>query len=127
MTIDELIEQSHGVAVASGFYDDDDNDEARRDPNKNGTRLMLMVSELAEALEDIRKGNWDISLYDTVEDNGHDYARQVYHPTGLPIELADLAIRLGDYCGWLGIDLQGAIKIKAEYNKTRPYKHGKTV
>ena len=112
MTIDELIKQSHETAVNSGFYD---RDVDINDPDKNASRLMLMVSELSEALEDIRNGKWE-TWYD---DNGK--------PHGLPIELADLAIRLGDYCGWRGLDLEYAIEIKAAYNKQRPYMHGKAI
>lgn len=28
------------------------------------------------------------------------------------------------YCGHAGIDIEEAIRIKHEYNKTRPYRHG---
>ena len=45
-------------------------------------------------------------------------------PEGIPVELADCVIRIMDYCGKVGIDLEEAIRIKHEYNKTRPYKHG---
>lgn len=41
-------------------------------------------------------------------------------------ELADLAIRLADYCGYRGINLGAAIISKMQYNSTRPYMHGKT-
>jgi NTP pyrophosphatase (non-canonical NTP hydrolase) len=45
-------------------------------------------------------------------------------PEGIPIELADCIIRILDYCGKKGIDIEEAIRIKHEYNKTRPYRHG---
>lgn len=45
-------------------------------------------------------------------------------PEGIPIELADCIIRILDYCGKEGIDIEEAIKIKHEYNLTRPYRHG---
>lgn len=45
-------------------------------------------------------------------------------PEGIAIELADAVIRILDYCGHVGIDIEKAIEIKHEYNKTRPYKHG---
>jgi hypothetical protein len=45
-------------------------------------------------------------------------------PEGIPIELADCIIRILDYCGRSGIDIEEAIRIKHEYNKTRPYRHG---
>jgi hypothetical protein len=45
-------------------------------------------------------------------------------PEGIPIELADCIIRIFDYCGKEGINIEEAIRIKHEYNKTRPYRHG---
>lgn len=45
-------------------------------------------------------------------------------PEGIPSELADVVIRVLDYCEAAGIDLEQEIIIKNEFNKTRPYKHG---
>lgn len=53
--------------------------------------------------------------------------RTIYGMTGaesIPIELADVIIRVLDYCGYAGIDIDAAISQKHEYNKTRPYRHG---
>ena len=73
-------------------------------------KLMLVVTELAEAMEAYREKN----------------------PTGETIihfeeELADVAIRLFDLCGGLGIDLRKAIASKMVKNFQRPYLHGKTL
>lgn len=46
-------------------------------------------------------------------------------PEGVPIELADAVIRLGNLAESLGIDLGAAIEEKMQFNKTREYKHGK--
>lgn len=122
MDIKQLQKDSYRIAVDHGFYEGYDFD--RTDPRANATRLMLIVSELAEALEDIRNDVWDTELYDIVEDNGFDYRQSDYHPHGLPIELADAVIRIADYAEWLGIDLTEAISVKQDYNSRRPYKHG---
>jgi NTP pyrophosphatase (non-canonical NTP hydrolase) len=45
-------------------------------------------------------------------------------PEGVPIELADCLIRILDYCGQWGIDIDMAIEEKMVYNRNRPYKHG---
>lgn len=42
---------------------------------------------------------------------------------GVPIELADLIIRVLDMCHHLGIDLPGAIAAKLAYNRGRGHLH----
>ena len=64
---------------------------------------MLVVTELAEAVEAHRKG---------------DDANQRE-------EIADAVIRLFDLCGGYGINLADEIEKKMAVNEKRPYKHGK--
>lgn len=66
---------------------------------------MLIVSEIAEAMEGHRKGLMDDKLP---------------HRKMIEVELADAVIRICDLCGALGLDLQGAIEEKLAYNKERP-------
>lgn len=67
-------------------------------------KLMLCVSELAEAMEGHRKGLMDDKLP---------------HRTMLEVELADAIIRITDLAGALGLDLGGAIVEKMAFNATR--------
>ena len=53
------------------------------------------------------------------------YYREDDKPEGVPAELADVVIRCFDMADYYGIDLEEAILEKHEFNKTRPYKHGK--
>ena len=69
-----------------------------------GELLMLMVSEIAEAMEGERKGLMDDKLP---------------HRKMAEVELADCLIRLLDYCGGFGYDLHGAFEEKMAYNKQR--------
>ncbi len=105
MTINELVTESHNTAVDKGWWEE---------PRSFGELIALIHSELSEALEDYRNGF---------------AANQIYYgdgqkPCGVPIELADVLIRIGDLCGYFGIDLEQAVKEKLQYNKSRPYRHG---
>ena len=46
-------------------------------------------------------------------------------PCGIPSELADVVIRIFDFCGGMNIDLEKIILEKMAYNETRPYKHNR--
>lgn len=80
--------------------------------------LMLIVSEVAEAAEEYRNGHAYTEIY------YNDSALEVRKPEGIPIELADIAIRLLDCCETYGINLEMAMDTKMLYNKQRPYRHG---
>lgn len=69
-----------------------------------GELLMLMVSEIAEAMEGERKGLMDDKLP---------------HRTMAEVELADTLIRIFDYAGAFGYDLDGAYHEKMAYNASR--------
>jgi len=103
MTIKQLQVICHQLATDKGFWEGDRN---------MGELLMLIVSELGEALEALRKDKRQIKYNDWKKDTFED-------------ELADVAIRLFDLAESEGINLTWQIKQKLEYNKTRPYKHGK--
>jgi NTP pyrophosphatase (non-canonical NTP hydrolase) len=92
--------------------------------NKNiGELLMLCVSELSEALEAYRKNNFaNLNKYNATSNYKHAFN---YIKGSFEMEIADTFIRLFDLCEYLNIDIEKFIKIKIEYNKTRPYKHGK--
>lgn len=47
-----------------------------------------------------------------------------YNIEGITAELADVIIRVLDYCAYAGIDIENVLEVKHEYNKSRPYRHG---
>jgi NTP pyrophosphatase (non-canonical NTP hydrolase) len=102
-TLNAIAKEIHDNALAHGWWDE---------PREFGTVLMLCTSELSEALEADRSGEpmvWD--------NNGK--------PDGVAVEMADCIIRILDWAEHMGVDMETIILAKHEYNKTRPYKHGK--
>jgi len=74
-----------------------------------GELLMLMVSEIAETMEGERKDLMDDKLP---------------HRKMAEVELADCLIRIFDYAGAFGYDLEGAYQEKMKYNAQREdHKH----
>lgn len=108
-TISEYCKEAHETAKEKGFYDEKPNIP---------TLLMLIVSELSEALEADRK----ISNF---TDNIESGVLKLDAYTHFEEEIADTFIRLFDLCGYLNIDIEKVIKMKMEKNKERPRKHGK--
>lgn len=127
-----LIAQAHGTAKEKGFWDTERN---------VSEMLMLIVSELAEAQEALRKNHYadksvitglvqDIELEKSDEEFQMDKGiwKGLFEDkikSSFEDEIADVAIRLFDLCGGLGIDLEKHIELKMKYNSMRGYKHGK--
>jgi len=103
--IQDLVEDCYTNSMVHGWYDDVSEVNI---PEK----ICLMHSELSEALEDYRNGNME----ETRDSTGK--------PIGFPSELADVIIRIFDFCGHQKIDIASAIERKMQHNATRPYKHG---
>lgn len=101
-----------------------------------GQTLMLVVSELAEALEADRKNKhannfgfdsmlWkdqDPELFETKENFKQSFECCIKDT--FEDEIADTIIRLMDLCGGLGINIDRHIELKRKYNLLRAYKHG---
>lgn len=123
-----LAAEVHQNAVDHGWWEEE---------REFGTIIALCHSELSEALEEYRDGKPDVygntvkgacvacqSAKCDCEDLLNTESCDHIKPEGVAIELADCIIRILDYCGKSGIDIDEAIRIKHEYNKSRPYRHG---
>ncbi len=111
LTIKDLQKSAYKNAVEKGWHE-----ETRRP----GEMLALMHSELSEALEELRNGKAVNEIYYSSDLTGKSHNK----PEGVPIELADCVIRIMDFCGANGIDLEYAVLLKMSFNATRPHRHG---
>lgn len=96
--------------------------------NWQGNKLLLIVSEVAEAHDEIRNGRAaDETYYPTAV---HEWpegepAPGPFKPEGVPSEIADVVIRCFDFAATEGFELGQIIDEKLAYNETRPFMHGK--
>ncbi len=94
-------------------------------------KLMLIVTELSEAMEAYRHLEGRTLNYEAYQEACPDPGRlslsktQIAYLANFREELADTAIRLFDLAGSLGIDLPEEIATKMAKNESRPQKHGK--
>lgn len=117
--LNKMAEIIHAGNVTRGFYDN---------PVEFGTNLMLVTSELAEALEADRKCR-HAKMVEFEEDmrDGIDFKKSFEYNIKDTVEdeIADAMIRMFDIAGYMGIDISKHIALKLNYNATRGYKHGK--
>jgi len=101
MTITQLCREANEASKRAGWQDE---------YRSVGDLIALMHTELSEAFEEYRKGKGVTEVY-----FNPDHSK----PEGMPIELADAVIRIAQFCGQYGIDLEDAISRKMRYNETR--------
>lgn len=125
--LNDLAKQIHADNKRRGFDTSKEN---------IGQSLMLVVSELSEALEADRTENWaDLEAFEECLKAGDILAsdREYYLTKSFEDEIkdtfedeiADAIIRLLDLAGALGVNIGRHIELKLQYNSTREYKHGK--
>lgn len=119
--LNDIAKNAHENAVEKGFYDKEIG---------MGTALMLVVSELSEALEADRNGRHCkpviVGFINNIKDEDLflENFSNIIKDT-LEDEIADAMIRLLDICAHHKIDIDAHVKMKMRYNKSREYMHGK--
>jgi NTP pyrophosphatase (non-canonical NTP hydrolase) len=101
MDLREMQRQVHRTAVEHGWWES---------PRATGEVLMLVVTELAEAMEAYRVGNPE--------------SEKLPGFSKMEEELADTIIRLLDLAEERGFRLEQAVLAKMTYNEGRPHRHG---
>lgn len=112
--LNELRDEIHTNAKNHGFYENEKNIPEI---------LMLIVSELGEAMEAYRKDHYTgkYALQKNISNNDF----ELFIKDRFEDEIADTIIRLLDLCGYMKIDIDTHVALKMKYNESRPYKHGK--
>lgn len=119
--LNELAKEVLAINEANGWGDK---------PHEVGTNLMLIVSELAEAMEADRKGRYCNVPEDkkwTIFDLGNIHFKKTFEENikdRFEDEISDTIIRCLDLCARHNIDIDFHVRAKMEYNKTRGYHHG---
>lgn len=109
MNLNVLAQEAYQTAVDHGWWDKE---------CSFGESLALVHSEVSEVLEDWRRGySMSTIQYEVLHD-------QSPKPTGIPIEFADIIIRVLNLCAAHKIDIDSAVREKMAYNKGRSYRHG---
>ena len=88
--------------------------------NWQGNKLLLIVSEVVEAHDEIRTGH---AADETYYPNQH--VAKPTKPEGVPSEIADAVIRCFDFAYTEGFSLADIIIEKLQYNASRERLHGK--
>lgn len=112
MNLNDYATHCHQISKSAGWWNDCRDWTGKIDgPWKAvdfpilGLKISLIHSEISEMLEGMRKGGPDDHLPDRPAEE---------------VEAVDALIRLFDYAGARGLDLDGAFHDKVEYNKNRP-------
>lgn len=102
---DKFSTEAHDASYFAGWWHDEEGNCLLNDKHVQATKLLLCITEVAEAVEGHRK--------DSIDD-------KLPHRTMEEVELADLIIRVGDYAKARNLDVAGAIEEKMKFNLTRP-------
>lgn len=121
--LNDLAKQCYDNAVAKGFYE--------HEPT-TAERIALCHSELSEWLEADRLGRKCEGIVVERLSQMHDQQDQIFQgfyrafvKGNIEEELADIIIRVLDFCGSKNIDIDAHVKAKMRFNSLREYKHGK--
>ena len=128
MNLNEYRDKIHSNAKDHGWWDEE---------RSFGDIVALCHSELSEALEEYRAGRpmeWkqcrftasvcigeQCDLFNTESCKSMAITNK---PEGIAVEMADCLIRILDWFGKEGLDVDRIVQEKMAYNEARAYRHG---
>jgi len=114
MELNRLRDSVYDYAKKKGYHDEKQDVLSQK--------LMLVVGELAEAMEAERKGKTPLKDVKLPVGTGIDF--EPFKGT-IEEEIADAVIRLADIAGMIGMDLDWWVNAKMNYNRDNLHKVGK--
>lgn len=117
----DLAAEVHQNAVEKGWWDK---------AISFGDIIALCHSELSEALEAHRNGEELVHgccghcAYEDGCDHPAPEGETACKPEGVAVEMIDCILRILDWCAKEGVDVDGVLRMKLNYNKGRTYRHG---
>lgn len=109
LSLNTLRDAIYQDAVAHGLWEEADQYAERRSFGKEKERLYFRYEAATELVLDEAEELFSASYHDNYEN--------------LVEELADVVIQAFSTAGYLGIDIDAAIRRKMSINKQRPWKH----
>lgn len=143
LSLREMQRRAFQTSVDKGFHE---SDVPANDKNVTfAHRLLLVVGEIVEALEEIRDGrkpdevyiSYDLKLasgklkhlsreqVEEITGATPEELGMVGKPEGFPVELADALIRILDVAGTYDIDIEKHVLTKMRFNGGREARHGR--
>lgn len=118
LSINDFAKSVHENAVAHGWWE--------KEPSF-AEIIALCHSELSEALDEDRMNNPNVCFFDDDDEISTDLNVYTHYSDlqGRAVEMIDCVLRILDWCAKEDVDIEKIMTLKHEYNKTRPYKHGK--
>lgn len=120
-TLNDWAKEIHDNAVEHGWWEEE---------RSFGEIVALCHSELSEALEAFRDGKplaYQVQSYGIVQGRTVTNVEKFFPGQkieGIAVEMIDCLIRILDWCGKEGVDVDELLARKHAYNKGRPYRHG---
>ena len=119
-TLNEWARDIHQNAVEHGWWDE---------PRSFGDIVALCHSELPEALEEYHNGkpmSYGCCGHCDKETQCEVAGKPAHRskPEGIATEMVDCLIRILDWCGKEGVDVEAVLAQKHECNRPRPSRHG---